>query len=212
MFSLWISAAVFGSAGLSIVGDRPQNRTLHYIFKPLTMVILIVTLISSGSVNSTFTYLMLAGLVLSLCGDVFLMLPKDRFIAGLVSFLLAHIAYIAAFSTIFAFTVTWWWLLIVVALSVGYFGLLSSSLGKLKVAVLFYVAVISAMLWLAGEIYMADPSSLNLLLIVGASTFAVSDACLAWNKFKAKYSGAQTAILSTYFLAQWLLCQAAVLG
>ena len=103
MFSLWISAAVFGSAGLSIVGDRPQNRTLHYIFKPLTMVILIVTLISSGSVNSTFTYLMLAGLVLSLCGDVFLMLPKDRFKAGLVTFLLAQIAYIAAFSTIFAF-------------------------------------------------------------------------------------------------------------
>ena len=35
-----------------------------------------------------------AALVLSLAGDVFLMLPKDLFVFGLGSFLLGHIAYI----------------------------------------------------------------------------------------------------------------------
>src|SRR5262249_31512938 len=40
-----------------------------------------------------------AALCLSLAGDVFLMLPKDLFVAGLGSFLLAHLAYVAAFNT-----------------------------------------------------------------------------------------------------------------
>ena len=36
----------------------------------------------------------MAALVLSLAGDVFLMLPQDLFVFGLASFLLGHIAYI----------------------------------------------------------------------------------------------------------------------
>ena len=35
-----------------------------------------------------------AALVLSLAGDVFLMLPKDLFVFGLGAFLLGHLAYI----------------------------------------------------------------------------------------------------------------------
>ena len=36
-----------------------------------------------------------AALVLCLAGDVFLMLPKDLFVAGLASFLLGHLCYVA---------------------------------------------------------------------------------------------------------------------
>jgi hypothetical protein len=35
---------------------------------------------------------------LSTAGDVFLMLPRDRFVAGLASFLVAHLCYVWAFS------------------------------------------------------------------------------------------------------------------
>src|SRR5690606_39451064 len=38
-------------------------------------------------------------LVFSVAGDIFLVLPQNRFLAGLVSFFLAHLMYIAAFST-----------------------------------------------------------------------------------------------------------------
>jgi uncharacterized membrane protein YhhN len=38
-------------------------------------------------------------LVLSLAGDVFLMLPRNLFVAGLGSFLLVHVAYIVAFNS-----------------------------------------------------------------------------------------------------------------
>ncbi|MQB01909.1 MAG: hypothetical protein GEU78_16820, partial [Actinobacteria bacterium] len=41
--------------------------------------------------------LLFAALLFSLAGDVFLMLPRDLFVAGLVSFLGAHVCYIVAF-------------------------------------------------------------------------------------------------------------------
>ncbi len=40
----------------------------------------------------------LAALALSLAGDVFLMVPRDLFVAGLGSFLLAQVAYVGAFN------------------------------------------------------------------------------------------------------------------
>ena len=40
----------------------------------------------------------LAGLVFSLAGDVALLWPKEGFLPGLVSFLLAHLAYLVAFT------------------------------------------------------------------------------------------------------------------
>ena len=39
----------------------------------------------------------MAALVLCLAGDVFLMLPADRFVPGLASFLLAHLAFTVGF-------------------------------------------------------------------------------------------------------------------
>ena len=55
--------------------------------------------ILSGALQSRYGRILLAGLVLSWCGDMFLLGTTQRFfLAGLISFLLAHIAYVVAFS------------------------------------------------------------------------------------------------------------------
>ncbi len=207
-----VAGLVFLSAGLSIYGDKPNNRTLHYIFKPLTILVLIVSLFTMAGPNTEFKNWVLLGLILSLLGDIFLMLPKDRFIAGLVSFLLAHFSYVAAFSLSFNGEITGWWLLSLIVIGAGYYSLLARDLGKLKIPVLVYTTAILAMVWLAGELYWATGSLFSLWLMIGALIFAVSDASLAWNKFKQPYRGAQLVILSTYFLAQWLIFQAAMIS
>ena len=57
--------------------------------------------ISAGALASRFGLLILAGLVLSWFGDAFLIgTARHWFLLGLASFLLAHIAYAAAFLTI----------------------------------------------------------------------------------------------------------------
>lgn len=52
----------------------------------------------SGALASVYGRLILTGLVLSWCGDMFLVgQSRTAFLAGLVAFLLAHVAYVTAF-------------------------------------------------------------------------------------------------------------------
>ncbi len=54
--------------------------------------------VRGGAVASAFGRLILAGLVLSWCGDLFLVgASRHAFLAGLTAFLLAHLAYAGAF-------------------------------------------------------------------------------------------------------------------
>lgn len=54
--------------------------------------------IRSGALSSAYGRLILGGLALSWCGDMLLIgRSQSAFLAGLVAFLLAHVAYIAAF-------------------------------------------------------------------------------------------------------------------
>ena len=92
---------IFLTAMLAIYGEMVGRRTLVYVFKPLTTV-LIIALAAQLPAEPASRYRMaiLAGLVLSLAGDVFLMLPADRFIAGVAAFLAAHLAYLTAFTSV----------------------------------------------------------------------------------------------------------------
>ena len=71
-------------------GDKQRE----YFFKPATMVVLIVLAATLDPISDGRRAWFVVALVLSLAGDVFLMLPRDLFVAGLASFLLAHVAYI----------------------------------------------------------------------------------------------------------------------
>jgi iron(III) transport system permease protein len=91
--------AVAISAFIHIRAEYRGPRRNVYIFKPLTTSLIILTaLLLPDAVPAPYKWLIIAGLLFSLGGDVFLMLPQDRFVFGLVSFLIAHLFYIAAFT------------------------------------------------------------------------------------------------------------------
>ena len=75
-----------------------------YLFKPLTTILILSGAVLTarrqpkGSERARYGRLICVGLLCSLAGDVLLMLPRDRFVAGLGAFLLAHVCYIGAFS------------------------------------------------------------------------------------------------------------------
>ena len=45
----------------------------------------------------------------------------------------------------------------------------------------------------------------TLFAACGAILFLISDALLAWNRFRMKFKSAQFLILGTYYVAQWAL-------
>ena len=88
-----------GAAAVAAVAAeaRGAHRAL-YVFKPLATALLVLLVVAAPAPPSErYRLLVAAGLVFSLAGDVFLMLPADRFLAGLASFLVTHVLYTAAF-------------------------------------------------------------------------------------------------------------------
>jgi uncharacterized membrane protein YhhN len=67
---------------------------LEYACKPGALAALIGVAIALDPTQGDTRQWFVVALMLSLAGDVLLMLPSDRFVAGLTSFLLAHIAYV----------------------------------------------------------------------------------------------------------------------
>ncbi|MBL0386050.1 lysoplasmalogenase [Tumebacillus sp. ITR2] len=180
----------------------------RYLWKPGTMVLVIFLAVwganLSGHEVSASQGWLIAGLLLSLVGDVFLVLPSDRFIAGLASFLLAHFFYIAAFPQAVDAQGSGWWVAgVLVLFGIGYFavlrrGVLKSGGYGLLAAVVLYILVILAMVWRA---WLSGQG----LILAGAGFFMVSDSILAWNRFVKPSLLAEVSVMATYFAAQIVL-------
>ena len=81
-----------------LLAEWRNSRAGIWLTKPVASTIFVVAAIAAGAPGSAFGRLILLGLALSWLGDVLLIAKQQRFfIAGLVSFLLAHVAYSAAF-------------------------------------------------------------------------------------------------------------------
>ena len=84
-FCLGLAALACGVA--HIVADHRRAWRLTYLFKPLTMVAIIAIAALPPGNYSALRVWVVAGLGLSLVGDILLMLRPARFVAGLVFFL-----------------------------------------------------------------------------------------------------------------------------
>ena len=204
---MWTSilvGLVLLSASLHIRAEYRGPRQQVYVFKPLTMGWIGLIAILGQATAPLYKYLILAGLVFSTAGDVLLMMPADRFVAGLVAFLMAQLCYSIAFASETS-ALLWWPLLPLVAYGVAIYGLLFPSLGRLKWPVLIYMVGILAMAWLAWERWGQTGQSGALLAAVGALLFVLSDTVLAIDRFRKTFKLARALNLSTYFAAQCLI-------
>jgi uncharacterized membrane protein YhhN len=200
-----LSLLALAPALLAIRAEYRGPRLHVYVFKPLTLVLIILNALQTKHATaSQYKSLVAAGLLCSLAGDLFLMLPRDRFVAGLSSFLVAHACYVAAFAS-GAWRPRAWACVPLVVYGALMVGLLWRGLGRLKAAVLVYVALILLMAWAALCRWPATIDESGALAAAGALLFVASDSALAWNRFRDGFKGAQAVVLATYFAAQWLI-------
>lgn len=193
-------------------------KQLEYIAKPGVMILLLVWLWNTSGFKGDLTWFAI-GLVFSMLGDVFLMLPREQFIAGLISFLLAHIAYTVGFTeTAPPFSVISLILVVVVGFTsiriyrAVHKALIASNNSKLIIPVRIYTIIISAMLLsalLTSE--RPDWSVISSLIVsLGAALFYLSDAFLAWNKFVQQIRYGNLIVIISYHLGQIMIVVGAV--
>ena len=157
-----------------------------------------------GALGSSYGALVLLALCLSWLGDV-LLIPKGRpyFLLGLVCFLLAHLAFSAAF----ALSARSFAALLVGGLAMAACGLVIARWlwphldRRLRPAVAGYVAAISLMVTTAsGTVVALGPA-----ILAGALAFAISDVFVARHRFVVRSLTNKFIGLPLYYLGQLVL-------
>ncbi len=196
------------AAVLRVAADAGGPPILDYIMTPLaTMLVIAIAWSDPGEETDSYRRFVLAGLLFSLIGDVFLMMPEDRFLAGLASFLFAHLSYTIAFTRDGGFSGS-----PVVTLPLALFGSIVMGkmlpgLGEFFFPVLIYMLVILTMAMQALERWRRGAHAGARLAGLGAVAFIVSDASLGITRFAGGFPGSDSVVLVTYLLAQYLIAR-----
>jgi alkenylglycerophosphocholine/alkenylglycerophosphoethanolamine hydrolase len=183
-----------------VAGLAVRAPALRLWAKPVPAEALCLLVARSG--GGPYAWAIATGLLLSAIGDVLLERP-GRFVAGLVAFLFAHVAYTAAFLTddrrlrpfrALPFAV---WL-------VAAFLWLRPGLGDMEMPVVVYMFAIGAMMWRAAarEGGRDRPRPGAWAALVGAALFGLSDTLIAIDRFRAPFPGARYAIILLYWAGQ----------
>ena len=200
---IWVLPACFALVDWYAVA-RGDRRTEVWA-KPLVLSSLIVAAAVLGATETAAGTWLLAALVFGLLGDVALLSDSlPRFRAGVLAFLVGHLAYLVCFAALGLTVPAWSWAGLAV-LAVALWATrdvvpATHRLGgrALSVPVAVYSVVIGAMLlfaWFTGV-----P-----LVALGATVFVVSDATLSINRFVRPIPHAHLILMVTYHVGQALI-------
>lgn len=221
-----IAIAFWILALLDMAGIAASQPMLHFIAKPLLIPALLLLLFFTRS-SLPGKNLLLAGLLFSWMGDLFLLfeyMNKLFFIFGLASFLTTHIFYIVYFLRIRSVSISLLKKQPVLVALVPAYGItlvwqLYPHLGDLKLPVIVYAAVICTMLLCSLHIFLKVNQKAARYFLVGAAAFVISDSLLAIDKFYAQHPAhgalradqpfayAGVLIMLTYCAAQYFIVQ-----
>lgn len=193
--------AIFGT--LAIIGAETNRRWLLALAKPIATASLL--LIVGPPPTYIVEKLVAFGIVFSIIGDGFLVVQSDRaFFAGTSAFLTAQILYAAAF-----------WALrsperpispvagIVVITSALLVASLWKRAGSMRPAVALYGLAITLMVGTAlGTLGGPMHPVAALCAAIGAVLFYISDATLAWDKFRKPVPHASFVTMGVYWVGQ----------
>ena len=195
------------TAILAIYGEMAGRRALVYFFKPLTTVLIIaLAALLPADPATRYRTAILAGLVLSLAGDVFLMLPADRFIAGVAAFLAAHLAYLTAFTSAVPLAASPSTFAVIAVVVAGILMALWRSLpARMRAPLVVYAAVLGAMAAQAISQAIVLGSAAATAGAVGAALFLASDTTLVIHRFARPFRFSPPVILASYYSAQVLI-------
>lgn len=200
---MWTALTILGAVGLLVseARDWPSGR---WIAKPLASLSFVVAGLLAAA-DSPYAQAVQVALVLSALGDI-LLIPRGKkswFLSGIISFLLAHVAFGVAF------VLQGVYLMGFVGLALGLSvpgGLIAYALWSrvpdgLKIAVAVYIIAVSSMLALGVACSLQGG---NWTIAIAALCFYVSDISVAIDRFVRRSFFNRLWGLPLYYFAQLL--------
>lgn len=209
LFCAFIVTAVLALA--STAGLLPALA--YFGLKPAVQILVIVHALRRGAPATGGRRALVAGLGLSLVGDVALLWRQQGFLPGLVAFLLAHLAYLWSFTRpVRLAAVVWPFALYAVVAGLALAWLWPGVPAALRLPVLAYVACLGAMAAQALAWALRARGGPDAVLArraaIGGALFLLSDTLLATNRFGHPLPQPALWILPAYWAAQWLIASA----
>lgn len=222
----WLTCLVFFGFLLDWSAIVFNWKTLKTFSKSLAMVLVILwTLVMAGWQLSSLIWILFAGQVFGLIGDIFLQLPRRWFLPGLGAFLAGHICYLVLFIIkligIFESGIHnpyWgWWGMLGLLIFLGLMTVFDRSFSPISerrtekpflwLAIRTYAGVLSFIVVLSFLLIslISVRSLRQWLLPVGAVLFLVSDFLLAYRRFIKTFPNGQLLVRITYHMAQLCL-------
>jgi len=201
-WTLLIAAA----ASVAIGAHYLQLPILHWIAKPLATLLIVAMALSLSTADPAYRRWILIGLLWSTLGDVLLMLPGDYFLYGLLSFLVAHMAYLVAFSKrerLFARLAPFAIYALIAAVVLAY--VWPGIPAPMRIPVVVYVGALGAMAAQAAAIWTVRRDRASALAAIGGALFMLSDSLIAFNRFGEPFDASRWMVLTSYWVAQWLI-------
>ncbi len=208
--SFWITLLLFFVDWVAVWRNWKRVR---WFTKPAALIALILWFTQSGGWQGAAVWFG-GGLIFSLLGDIFLMLPVSFFLAGVGAFLLAHVLYIIGFSQS-ALMLQWTALLPIALVAVAFWlltrkvraGLHAHHESKMVIPVMVYATILSLMLLSAlSTLYRPTWQGISVLLAcLGGTLFFISDSVLSYNRFVRPLPMGDLIVMVTYHLGQLLL-------
>jgi uncharacterized membrane protein YhhN len=192
---------------------------VQWVTKPLLLVLLMIWFMQSPVQQKGLRYLVLLALLLSWAGDIFLMLEPESpgwFMAGLASFLLAHLVYIAVFLRLrkrqpVPVATNYLLLAVICIYTILLLMVVLPHTGQLQIPVAIYALTIAVMVATAGHAFGTSTPAARFYCLGGAVLFILSDSMLAINRFVHPFPLAGAAVMLSYGLAQFCIAKACLL-
>jgi len=196
----FLTVLLFLFGGLYCYGIAIDDVILQAFSKPIPVMLILAQVRPASKYN----FLIMAGLLFSIVGDILLLNVVDKFLYGLTAFLTAHIFYTIAF-LIRDRRIKSWSVLFFYVLGGGMLYFLYPHLGEMVKPVLVYVFFIITMLWRA--FMQRNYNKIAVFAYMGAMIFVLSDFILAYNRFVHTYPYAGIVTIITYWYAQYLIAR-----
>ena len=190
--------------------SKLKNRNLYIYTKalPIFLLLFMVAISVIYTKNNAFQLWLLIGLIFGVMGDI-LLLRKDWFVFGGISFLIGHLFYTIAFFCL-PISIPFVPIIIIIVICISYALFLIKNLDKDKrkrylPIVISYISIISIMFLSSLSFNLQYKKVEGSWLVLGAGLFMLSDGALSYGKF-VKSSVPQEFLVSlTYYTAQFLI-------
>jgi uncharacterized membrane protein YhhN len=210
---VWLALCAIATAAL-VLAERKNSKLGRVIAKLAASASFVAYGATLLGTKGTFNLALLGGLVCAALGDALLLAADHErqgerfFLVGLVAFLLAHLAYAAAFLVrgVSIFAIEGTALPLVIALGVVLAWLLPRVPSPMRAPVVVYAVAISAMVSLAVATVALHGGA---LIAVGAVAFYLSDLSVARDRFVAPGFVNRAWGLPLYYAAQLAIASGA---